>query len=177
MKFKFWSWKFLPFHIIFFLLLLTIPAFFVEFKPSMEMNERALFIGLLIGGLSFPLSLLSLIKLSQNKLHFLALGISFFLTTSFFGWGAANGTIGFLANRLLGHEVVKTTEVLSKHNCEGKRKCLCNTEVRLKTDALMSNGFLCVSDEFWRHSQLGDIVLLIGVESTYGFEIYDYEKH
>lgn len=141
------------------------------------MNEKAVFIGLLIGGLSFPLSFLSLFMLSQNNFHLLVLSVSFFLITTFFGWGAANATIGFLANRLYGHEVVKTTEIVSIHDCEGKRKCLCNTEVRLKTDDLMSNGVMCVSEEFWSESQLGDTVLLTGIESIYGFEIYDYERH
>jgi|GEM_PF-4363728 len=178
MKFKFWSWNFLPFHLLLFLLLLTSPVFFVEFKPSVEMNEIAAFTGLLIGTLSFPLCISSLIRFSQNNLlHLLALCISFFLLTSLLGWSATNGTIGYLANKLHGHIAIKKTEVISKNNCENKRKCLCNTELRLKTDQLMSNGFLCVTEAFWSHSQSGDIVLLTGIESKYGFEIYEYEKY
>lgn len=177
MKFKFWSWKLLPVHIVLFLTIFTLPGLLVEYKPSMEMNEKAVFIGLLIGGLSFLVSLLSLIKLSQNNFHLLVLSISFLYLTSLLGWSAANGTVGFLANRFYGHEVVKTSEVLSKHDCKGKRKCFCATEIRVKTDSLMSNGVLCVTSTFWNELQPSNKIQLTGLESVYGIEIYDYDKH
>lgn len=137
---KFWSVSLLPVHLVLILTMFMLPVFFTDFKPSYEMNINAAIFGGGLAILSFPVSIMLFATLPRHLglIQLLLLSFCFLFIVFVCGWAAANGSFGYIANRYYGHETIKTLEIKSKHSCLHRRKCTCNTEIRLITNPLMS---------------------------------------
>ena len=168
----------MTFYIPIVLLLLGVIGGINGFKPSKEMAVNAVYIAMGITVVSLPFTIITIKAMRSPFVYKLLAGFIIFpLNFMMFGWISSIGFFGYMMNKFEGSKTIKIVKVVEKKTCRFIEKhCHCDTKVRVETDLTMVNGSLCTNKSFWDAANVGDELRLTGLESKYGFQIYNYEN-